>query len=174
MIETAHTILRKFQKSDLEDLFEYSSQEGVGEMAGWRHLKTLEEATEVLIEYQGNNHVFAIELKKEKKVIGYLAVNEDSEEHRADTRELGFALNREYQQRGIMTEVVKSMLDYLLEQEIARIYACCFQYNIPSRKLIEACGFRFEQEGSFYSTSMDGTFSSYEYIFTKDMWQTNR
>lgn len=36
-LETDRTILRNFKEEDLEGFHEYCSQEGVGEMAGWKH-----------------------------------------------------------------------------------------------------------------------------------------
>lgn len=38
LIETDRLILRAWKEDDLQDFFEYASIEGVGEMAGWRHL----------------------------------------------------------------------------------------------------------------------------------------
>ena len=36
IIETKRLVLRPFTTSDADDLYEYASVEGVGEMAGWR------------------------------------------------------------------------------------------------------------------------------------------
>ena len=36
-IETNRLILREWNQEDLDDLFEYASVPGVGELAGWPH-----------------------------------------------------------------------------------------------------------------------------------------
>lgn len=36
-IETDRLILRAWRETDLADLYEYASVEGVGKMAGWNH-----------------------------------------------------------------------------------------------------------------------------------------
>lgn len=165
ILETQRTRLRLFESKDLEDLYEYSSQSGVGEMAGWRPHVEKEESRVVLEQNMQNHCVFAIELKENAKVVGHIAVHADSENNRADTKELGFVLNRDYQRRGIMAEVIPKVLEQLFAEGVSHVYACCFRENLPSRKLIEKCGFRFEREGTFYSSSLDETFRSFEYVY---------
>ncbi|MGL6108285.1 GNAT family N-acetyltransferase [Romboutsia sp.] len=167
ILETYRTILRNFEEKDLEDLHEYYSQDGVGEMAGWKHHSNMSESREVLRRNIKNNNTFAIENKENKKVIGHITVNSDSENGREDTKELGFVLNRNYQNKGIMTEVIYEILDYLFCNEIEYVYACCFQNNQSSKRLIEKCGFTLEQEGTIYSASLNETFKSFEYVYSK-------
>lgn len=57
-----------------------------------------------------------------------------------------------------MTEVVYEILNYLFINDIEYVYACCFKNNNASKGLIEKCGFTLENEGSFYSESLDKTF----------------
>lgn len=169
-VETERTFLRNFTESDLQDVWEYSSQDGVGEAAGWLHHHTIAETRAALAKDIQNRSKYAIILRKNKKVIGYLAVNEDSEDHRADTKELGCVLNRAYQRQRIMTEVIRAVLEELFSQEIAYVYACCFQENTASKHMIEKCGFSFEQEGTYYAKPLQKEFKSFEYVWTKERW----
>ena len=79
-LETDRIILRNFKEEDLEDFHEYCSQEGVGEMAGWKHHSDLLTSKEALYRNIKNTNIFAIEHKKDSKVIGHISINEDSEE----------------------------------------------------------------------------------------------
>ncbi|QNO18601.1 GNAT family N-acetyltransferase [Caproicibacterium amylolyticum] len=169
-VETERTFLRNFIESDLQDVWEYSSQDGVGEAAGWLHHHTIAETRAALAKDIQNRSKYAIVLRKNKKAIGYLAVNEDSEDHRADTKELGCVLNRAYQRQGIMTEVIRAVLEELFSQEITYVYACCFQENTASKHMIEKCGFSFEQEGTYYAKPLQKEFKSFEYLWTKERW----
>ena len=173
-LETGKTILRHFETKDLEDLNDYCSQDGVGEMAGWKHHSNLLTSKEVLYRNIQNENIFAIENKENKKVIGYIAINSDSENGREDIKELGFALNCNYHNQGIMTEVIYQILNYLFLKDIEYVYACCFQNNEPSKRLIEKCGFTFEQEGLFYSESLNKIFKSFEYVYSKNDWQLQK
>ena len=73
-----------------------------------------------------------------------------------------------------MTEVIYQILDYLFLNDIEYVYSCCFQNNRPSKRLIEKCGFTFEQEGSFYAESLNKSFKSFEYVYSKNDWQLQK
>lgn len=169
-IITDKVILRNFQESDLDDLYEYCSQEGVGEAAGWPHHKSIKDSKELLNVFINNKNQYAIVYKENNKVIGHIGVYKDSQDGRDDTKELGYVLNKNYWRKGIMTEVILAILECLFSRDIKNIYACCFKENKASKALIEKCGFRLEGEGDFYSEKLKKVFSSFEYIYTKDIW----
>jgi Acetyltransferases, including N-acetylases of ribosomal proteins len=164
-------MLRNFRNDDLSDLFEYSSQVGVGEMAGWKHHVSLTISKKVLANNIRDTNIFAIVYREINKVIGHIAVNPDSENSQENTKELGFVLNQNYQNRGIMQDVIKLVLEHLFSNNIEFVYACCYQDNEPSKKLIEKCGFLFEQTGTHFSQELDQSFPTFEYVFTKSQWE---
>lgn len=51
-IETDRLILRPWLDSDLDDLYDYSRVEGVGEMAGWKHHTSREISRKILTMFQ--------------------------------------------------------------------------------------------------------------------------
>lgn len=61
LLETERLILREWRISDLDDLFEYASVEGVGEMAGWPHHTEIETSQMVLESFISGKSVFAVE-----------------------------------------------------------------------------------------------------------------
>lgn len=174
MIETKRTILRNFQMEDLPSLHDYASVAGVGECAGWKHHETIEETAGMLAQFLKNENAYAIVMKETQTVIGHITVHDDSEAGRADTKELGFVMNPVYQNLGIMTEGIEAILDRLFSKDICYVYACCFQENVASKRVIEKCGFQFEQEGEFFSESMSQLFASYEYVYTRERWYGNK
>jgi ribosomal-protein-alanine N-acetyltransferase len=171
-IITPRTVLRNFHIEDLEDLYTYCSQEGVGDAAGWAKHNTLEQSAELLHKFIQNENQFAIVYKENNKVIGHIGIHEDSENYRTDTKELGYVLNKTYWNYGIMTEVMTVILEVLFSQGIEFVYACCFQDNAASKHLIEKIGFTFEKEGTFYSNSLLKSFETYEYLYTKEHWKS--
>ena len=172
-LDTARVHLRNFQQQDIDDMYEFCSQPEI-EMVGWSAHKNVEETKKFLEQWILKENIFAIVYKNTNKVIGYIAVHEDSEEGRSDTKELGFALNHQYHRQGIMSEVIDSVLDYLFSEDILTVWACCFQYNISSKNLIEKIGFEFIQEGKFYSDSFKKEIPSYEYRMSKDSWKIEK
>ena len=171
-IETERTILRHFKPLDVEDLYEYCSMDGVGEMAGWPKHTSIDYSMGVLSRYIKNKNMYAIVYKKNNKAIGHITIQKDLEEGRSDAKELGYVLNKDYWNRRIMTEVVKAVLKELFENchRINYVYACCFQHNLKSKRLIEKCGFDFKKEGKCPSKMLHKTFDSYIFVYTRDMW----
>lgn len=154
---------------------EYCAQPGVGANAGWRAHGSVEETAGILSGWILDGYKHAIVMKENGKVIGHIAVDPDSEESRCDTRELGCALNRSYQRQGIMTEAVTATVDRLFATgDIQFVWACCFQNNMPSKNLIEKCGFLFVKEGIFDARSLEKRFLTYEYRILRDEWNARR
>lgn len=166
-LTTARLTIRPFQPEDVEDVHEYCAQPGVGENAGWPTHESMHQTSQILTDWIAAGYKHAIIWRENGKVIGHIAINPDSEENRTDTCELGCALNRDYQRRGVMTEVIKATVEYLFQNGVEYVWACCFQSNIPSRKMIEKCGFIFQQEGTYFSEGLHRTFPSYEYRVSK-------
>lgn len=64
ILKTDRLVLRPFTKDDLNDFNEYTKVEGVGEMAGWEHHKTIEITKEVIARFIEEDKTFAILHKK--------------------------------------------------------------------------------------------------------------
>ena len=169
-IVTSRLQLRPFTEQDLKDVFEYCSQKGVGEMAGWSVHESIEQTEKILSDWVIQGRKLAIVWHESGKVIGHISIDEDSEEGRNDTREFGFVLNRDYHRQGIMSEAINAVLDYLFNHEISYVWACCFQDNLASKRMIEKCGFVFQQEGTYTSKDFDKRLS-YEYRLSSKEWK---
>ena len=48
ILETERLILRPWTMNDLDDFYEYASQSGVGEMAGWKAHESIDESRKIL------------------------------------------------------------------------------------------------------------------------------
>lgn len=166
-LTTERLTIRPFRSEDVNDVYEYCAQSGVGENAGWPAHESIQQTSQILMDWMNSGYKHAIVWRENGKVIGHIAIDPDSEENRTDTRELGCALNKDYQRRGIMTEAIQATVDYLFQNGIEYVWACCFQSNTPSKKMIEKCGFIFQQESTYCSEELHRTFSSYEYRLSK-------
>ena len=150
-LETNRLILRPWKESDLADFYEYASVEGVGEMAGWPHHKSLEESRRILQMFIWENKTLAIVLRKTGKVIGSLGIERVEERDSTPAvwkgRELGYVLSREYWGRGLMPEAVSAVIDYCF-RVLGYDYLDCahFAGNHQSRRVIEKCGFEYVGE----------------------------
>ena len=152
ILETDRLILRAWKITDLDDFFEYASVEGVGEKAGWEHHKSKDKSLEILKMFIEEKKVFAIVLKENQKVIGSIGIEELSEELDKDLdnllgRELGYVLNKDYWNKGIMKEAVSKVVDYCFNTlKLNFLMASYFNYNIASKRVLENLNFKFYKD----------------------------
>ena len=152
ILETDRLILRAWKITDLDDLFEYASVNGVGEKAGWEYLKSKDESLEILKMFIDEKKVFAIVLKKNQKVIGSIGIEEcrqdlDKNLENLLGRELGYVLSKDYWNKGIMTEAVSKVIEYCFKiLKLNYLIATYFNYNIESKKVLEKLNFKFYKD----------------------------
>lgn len=93
---------------------------------------------------EDENDTFAFAITVDGTVIGSIGVFRQGNIHR-QTAELGYYIAEEYWGRGIMTEAVKQICEYVFSKsDIIRIYAEPFAYNAASCRVLEKAGFQYE------------------------------
>ena len=152
-IETERLILRPWEETDLEDLFEYASVPGVGELAGWKPHQSREQSLEILNMFIRNKKTFALVFKENSKVVGALGLEPMDPDPLHDGRigrEIGYVLSKDYWGRGLMPEAVNAVIRYCFHV-LGYDYLTCgyFTGNSQSQRVIEKCGFRFFAESEF-------------------------
>ena len=90
------------------------------------------------------NDTFAFAITVDTKVVGSIGIFRQGNVHR-QTAELGYYIAEEYWGKGIMTEAVKQICEYVFgKSDIIRIYAEPFSYNVASCRVLEKAGFQYE------------------------------
>ena len=90
------------------------------------------------------NDTFAFAITADGKVVGSIGAFRQENIH-SQTAELGYYIAEEYWGKGIMTEAVKQLCDYVFTHtDIIRIYAEPFAYNVGSCCVLEKAGFQYE------------------------------
>jgi [ribosomal protein S5]-alanine N-acetyltransferase len=148
VLETERLILRKITLDDLEDMFEYGSDEEVSRYVTWDTHKTTNDTKDfiefVLSKYEkGKVAPWGIELKETGKLIGTVDFVSWSPDH--NNAEIGYVLSRAYWGMGITTEAAYELIRFGFEHmELVRIQARCFLKNIGSERVMEKLGMTFE------------------------------
>lgn len=148
IIETERLILRSFKSDDINDFYEYASVDGVGEMAGWNHHKSIDITREILDRFINEDKVFAIVLKENNKAIGSIGIEKYGMEEALTEfdgyqgREIGYVLSKDYWGKGLMPEAVRA-INYYLFNELNLDFLICGYYNFnnQSKRVQEKCGF---------------------------------
>ena len=90
------------------------------------------------------DETFAFAITLDDKVIGSIGVFRQQNIHR-QTAEMGYYIAEEYWGKGIMTDAVKQICNYVFKNsDILRIYAEPFAYNTGSCRVLEKAGFQYE------------------------------
>lgn len=152
IIETRRLIIRPWKKEDLDDFYEYASVNGVGQRAGWNPHKSKEESQEILNLFIEHKITFALELKRNKKVVGSIGLERieiDLGEPYTSLwgREIGYVLSKEYWGQGLMPEAVMNVMEYCYKELNCEFLQCSHAFgNEQSKRVIEKAGFQYVQD----------------------------
>ena len=151
-IETNELVIRNFQLKDKDDLCEYMMQRVNAEFERYEDF-TPEKADHEIKFRSESDEFFAIELKETNKVIGNIYFGKRD----FNSRELGYVLNENYQNKGYGSQAAKAVIDYFFNKDLHRIFAECCPQNTASWKVMEKIGLKreahFKQNVSFYKDS---------------------
>jgi RimJ/RimL family protein N-acetyltransferase len=147
-LETDRLILREFQESDFEDVYEYASNPEVARFT-IRGVINEQETREFLkrqIHHQSEDprriFDFALVLKDSIRLIGACGLHLNAGIKDAL---MGYVLNRKYWNQGYMTEAAKRIVQFGFEElGLKRIYASCDPANTASVRIMEKIGMKFE------------------------------
>lgn len=144
MISTEKFTLRQWQDSDAPRLAEIANNKKIYDNLrdGFPHPYSLKNAEEFISAAKDSTTMFAIEI--DGKVAGSVAFFPKDDVYRKSA-EMGYYIAEEYWGKGIMTEVIKKIVEYAFENfNIVRIHAEPFARNVGSRKVLEKAGFKLE------------------------------
>lgn len=120
--------------------------------------------------------VYAVVDKETGKVIG--SVGAHIRPRAGDprkSREIGYALKKSYWNRGLTTEAVRAVIEYLFaETDIEVLWCGHFDYNRASKRVIEKCGFRYYDEETRELPGSGKTIRSLRYIMTREDYLNSR
>lgn len=140
--------IRKWELSDADDLAKALSNKKVQDFLrdGLPYPYTEQDAREYISAMltADANDTFAFAVTADEKVIGSIGAFRQANIHNK-TAELGYYIAEEYWGKGIMTEAVGQLCDYVFTHtDIIRIFAEPFADNIGSCRVLEKSGFAFE------------------------------
>lgn len=149
-LETCRLTVRRMTDGDLPDWLEYAMDADSCRMRGTAPYPDPREAArafEWLMAHE--KRFYAIVLRSENKCVGHLLVynfppvSEEPELRGLTGRTLSFCVSKAYRRRGIATETLSAVIEYLfVHRGVDYINSGYFDFNLPSRALHERLGFR--------------------------------
>lgn len=148
VIEGESLLLRKIERKDAADMYEYARDPEVTRYLLWNPHPSPEYTRRYVedLKRQYREHIFfdfAVILKSENKMIGTCGFTRMDAANRS--AEIGYVLNRAYWHRGLATEAVALLLRFAFcDLGFHRVEARYMEENLPSRAVMEKNGMRFE------------------------------
>ena len=179
MLKTERLLLRRWEDSDAENLYEYAKDPDVGPIAGWPPHQSVDESRNVIRNVFQGKEAYAICLKTDEKAIGAIELKLNGHTDmtdRDDECELGYWLGKPFWGQGIMPEAVKEILRHAFEEiGMTKVWVGYYEGNSKSRRVQEKCGFRYQWKSEGVDVPLMhekriGHVSS----MTKDQWQWDR
>lgn len=148
-IETRRLVLRRFTLSDAEPMYRnWASDPEVTRYLLWPAHESEEETKGILKGWiaayeKPEKYEWCIELKEIGEAIGSIGVVAVNE--KVQSMEVGYCLSCDYWNKGIMSEALEAVVEYLTNEVGARrIAARCDTRNPYSAKVMEKCGLKYE------------------------------
>jgi putative acetyltransferase len=175
-LESERLILRGFTELDTDDLCRYAADPEVGPRAGWKPHESRAESLAIVRTFIADDNVWAIERKRDRRMIGSLGFHADKWRNLPDARMFGYVLARDCWGNGYMSEAVRRATEYaFVEAGMQLMSVSHYTFNNRSRRVIEKCGFVYE--GTIRRTFLryDGAvFDEAVYSLTKEEWSSLR
>lgn len=148
-IETERLLLRRFVKEDALPMYKnWANDSDVTTFLTWQPHENVEVSKNILNmwidEYKSSdNYNWGIVLKDYGKVIGSIAVVNQSADY--DRCEVGYCIGKSFWGKGIMTEALKAVIDFLIKEVgFNRVHAYHHVINKGSGKVMVKAGMKYE------------------------------
>ena len=179
MLKTERLLLRRWEDSDAENLYEYAKDPDVGPIAGWPPHQSVDESRDVIRTVFQGKEAYAICLKTDEQAIGAIELKLNGHTDmtdRDDECELGYWLGKPFWGQGIMPEAVKEILRHAFEEiGMTKVWVGYYEGNSKSKRVQEKAGFRYQWKSEGVDVPlMHEKRTGHVSSMTKDQWQWDR
>ena len=178
-LETERLILRRWEDSDAESLYEYAKDPDVGPIAGWPPHQSIDESRDVIKNVLNGKEAYAICLKTDNRAIGAIELKLNGHTdmtERDDEGELGYWLGKPFWGQGIMPEAAREMLRHAFEDiGMTKVWCGYYEGNTKSKRVQEKVRFRYQWKSKGVDVPlMHEKRTGHVSSMTKDQWQWDR
>lgn len=178
-LEKERLILRRWEDSDAESLYEYAKDPEVGPIAGWPPHQSIDESRDVIKNVFNGREAYAICLKTDNKAIGAIELKLNGNTDmtgRDDECELGYWIGKPFWGQGIVPEAAREMLRHAFEEiGMTKVWCGYYEGNIKSKRVQEKIGFRYQWKSENVDVPlMHEKRTGHVSSITKDQWQWDK
>lgn len=176
-LETARLILRSWEETDAESLYEYAKDTAVGPVAGWPAHTSVENSREIIRTVFAAKETYAVCLKEDNRAIGCVAITVGAESNMklSETEgEIGYWIGVPFWGRGLIPEAVRELIRRGFEElKLEKLWCGYFEGNTKSKRVQEKCGFVYHHTNKDMRWElMDDIRTEHVTCLTKEAWET--
>ena len=178
-IETSRLILRRAVRDDAEPMFyNWASDPNVTKYLTWPTYEMVETAYQILdlwaSEYEKPDYYqWMIVLKELGEPIGSISVVRQND--RVEEAEIGYCIGSRWWHRGIMTEALSAVIEYLFtEVGMNRVAARHDPNNPHSGGVMRKCGMKYEGTNRACDRNNQGICDAAQYSILRSEWRKPR
>lgn len=178
ILRTKRLVLRPWEDSDAESLFEYAKDPDVGPIAGWPAHKSIEESKYVIENVLNGKECYAICEREVGKAIGAVELRfkgNTKMTDRDDECELGYWLGKPFWGRGYMSEAAEELIrNGFCNLVMKTVWCGYYDGNIKSKRVQEKLGFVFHHTDENVPVPlMNEVRTEHVNFLTKEIWEKN-
>ena len=146
ILETQRLILRPWQASDAESLYEYAKDPEIGPPAGWPPHTGVENSRQIIRDVLSAPETYAVCLKNGKPIgsVGLKLKGSTDMTDRDDECELGYWIGKPFWGQGLIPEASRELLRYAFEElGMQAVWCGYYEGNEKSRRVQEKLGFQY-------------------------------
>lgn len=175
-ITTERLILRPWEESDAESLYEYAKDPAVGPPAGWPAHTDVEDSRRVIRDVLSKDETYAVCLKDDGRAIGSVGLFKPMSEQVSDgddELEIGYWIGVPFWGRGYIPEAVRALQRHAFCDLGCSVMWCVYyDGNEKSRRCQEKCGFRYHHTEENKPCELMGDIRTERYSrLTRDEWR---
>ena len=161
IIKTERLTLRRFTSDDAQRMFDtWANDERVTRFLTWGPHGNVEVTKFIINDWCNsykNQDFYNWAIEFEGKLIGSIACVDKNES--SNHCEIGYCIGHDFWGKGIMSEAVNAVTDYLINKiGYNRIEICHATKNPASGKVAQKCGYKYEGTKREYFKSLNGEY----------------
>ncbi len=147
-LESERLMIRRLTMADDEAVYAYGKDVDVARYVIFPRHESIADSREFIVKMLENYEIsepssYGITLKNNGKLIGTIGFADWEKEH--NRVEIGYAIGKEYWNKGFVTEATKVLIDFLFTNtDLIRIESRCQPANIGSFRVMEKAGMTYE------------------------------
>lgn len=172
---TERLILRPWQESDAESLYEYAKDTEVGPIAGWPIHTSIDNSLEIIKSVLSADETYAVCLKSDNRAIGSIGLIPPAQSHTKANEseiEIGYWIGVPFWGNGYIPEAVKALQKHAFNDlNCSAMWCGYYEGNEKSKRCQEKCGFKFHHTEENKPCPLMGDIRTEHFTYiTKEEW----